>query len=89
VTGQSVELAYLGQGYTDEEPAEAAGAYGIHLQVVKHTEAKKGFVLLPRRWVVERGFAWATRFRRLIKDRTAPSSRRRPSLRRSQAHNTL
>jgi transposase len=35
---------------------------------VKHTEAKRGFILLPRRWVVERSFAWATRFRRLAKD---------------------
>jgi transposase len=36
--------------------------------VVKHTEAKKGFVLLPRRWVVERSFGWAARFRRLARD---------------------
>jgi transposase len=35
---------------------------------VKLPEAKRGFVLLPRRWVVERSFAWATRFRRLAKD---------------------
>ena len=34
----------------------------------KLPEAKRGFVLLPRRWVVERSFAWATRFRRLVKD---------------------
>lgn len=40
----------------------------MQLVVVKHTEAKKGFVLLPRRWVVERSFAWAARFRRLAKD---------------------
>jgi transposase len=38
------------------------------LEVVKHTEAKRGFVLLPRRWVVERSFAWAARFRRLARD---------------------
>ncbi len=31
-------------------------------------EAKKGFVLLPRRWVVERSFGWAARFRRLARD---------------------
>ena len=31
-------------------------------------QAKRGFVLLPRRWVVERSFAWANRFRRLVKD---------------------
>jgi len=35
---------------------------------VKAPEAKRGFVLLPRRWVVERSFAWATRCRRLVKD---------------------
>jgi transposase len=36
--------------------------------VVKHTEAKRGFVLLPRCWAVERDFAWAARFRRLARD---------------------
>ena len=38
------------------------------MEVVKLTKAKKGFVLLPRRWVVERSFAWVTRFRRLARD---------------------
>jgi len=38
------------------------------LEVVKHHEAKRGFILLPRRWVVERSFAWAARFRRLARD---------------------
>ncbi len=38
------------------------------LMVVKPPEAKRGFVLLPRRWAVERTFAWATRFRRLARD---------------------
>ena len=68
LTGQSVELAYVDQGYTGEEPATAAQAQGIELEVVKHTEAKRGFVLLPRRWVVERSFAWSARFRRLARD---------------------
>ena len=36
--------------------------------VVKHPMAKRGFVLLSRRWVVERSFAWAVRFRRLAQD---------------------
>lgn len=67
-TGESVELAYVDQGYTGDAAADAAQEHGIQLEVVKHAEAKRGFVLLPRRWVVERSFAWATRFRRLVKD---------------------
>jgi transposase len=43
-------------------------AHGIKLQVIKLAEAKKGFVLLPKHWVVERSFAWAARLRRLAKD---------------------
>jgi transposase len=67
-TGGTVEVAWVDQGYTGEEPAAAAAAHGIELVVVKLAEAKRGFVLLPRRWVVERSFAWATRFRRLARD---------------------
>jgi transposase len=67
-TGENIELAYVDQGYTGERPAEEAAEHGIQLEVVKHQEAKRGFVLLPRRWVVERDFAWASRFRRLVKD---------------------
>jgi transposase len=68
VTGESVELAYVDQGYSGERAAEEAEAQGMSLEVVKHEEAKRGFLLLPRRWVVERDFAWASRFRRLAKD---------------------
>ena len=68
ITDENVELAYVDQGYTGEKAAEAGHRHGIRLEVVKHTEAKRGFVLLPRRWVIERNFAWAARFRRLAKD---------------------
>ena len=61
-------MAFVDQGYTGKAVAEAAKAEGITLHVVKLPEAKRGFVLLPRRWVVERSFAWATRCRRLVKD---------------------
>ena len=67
-TGESVSLAYVDQGYTGSDAAEAALAQGIELEVVKLSEAKRGFVLLPRRWVVERSFAWLARFRRLARD---------------------
>ncbi|HVK15308.1 MAG TPA: IS5 family transposase [Fimbriiglobus sp.] len=68
VTGGMVELAYVDPGYTGDEAATQAAGYHIWLEVVKHTEAKKGFVLLPRRWVVERTFGWLGRFRRLARD---------------------
>ena len=68
VTGQSVEVAFVDQGYTGEAPEAAAAEHGIRLEVVKLPEAKRGFVLLPRRWVVERSFAWTARFRRLARD---------------------
>ena len=67
-TGQTVTLAYVDQGYTGAQPVADAAAHGIRLEVVKHTEAKRGFVLLPRRWVVERSFGWLARFRRLARD---------------------
>ena len=67
-TGGTVKLAWADQGYTGEEAKQAAQEQGIDLQVVKLPEAKKGFVLLPRRWVVERSFGWLARFRRLSRD---------------------
>lgn len=68
VTGQNVEVAFVDQGYTGQQPQADAARAGLKLEVVKHHEAKRGFVLLPRRWVVERSFAWAARFRRLARD---------------------
>ena len=67
-TGDSVEVAFVDQGYTGEQPAADAQAHGIRLEVVKLPTAKRGFVLLPRRWVVERSFGWMARFRRLTRD---------------------
>ena len=68
VTEQSLEVAFVDQGYAGEGPAKAAQQQGMRLEVVKRNEAKRGFVLLPRRWVVERSFAWGARFRRLARD---------------------
>lgn len=67
-TGQSVTVAFVDQGYTGEQPAADAANHGVELVVVKPAEAKRGFVLLPKRWVVERTFAWLGRFRRLARD---------------------
>lgn len=68
VTGSTVEKAWSDQGYTGKKAKEAAAQHGIALEVVRLPEAKKGFVLLPRRWVVERSFGWLARFRRLSRD---------------------
>jgi transposase len=68
VTDGKVEVAYVDQGYTGDAAAQQAAQHGIELEIVKHTEAKKGFVLLPRRWIVERTFGWLGRFRRLARD---------------------
>lgn len=67
-TNENVQLAFVDQGYTGEKAADAAEVHGIKWEVVKLSEAKKGFVLLPRRWVVERSFGWIGRCRRLARD---------------------
>lgn len=68
VTGDMVELAFVDHGSTGDQPAADASTHGIQLEVVKLPTAKQGFILLPRRWVVERSFAWTTRVRRLARD---------------------
>jgi transposase len=68
VTGDAVELAFVDQGYTGAQAVQDAAAHHMQLEVVKLLEAKKGFVLLPKRWVVERSNTWAARFRRLARD---------------------
>lgn len=67
-TGYTVEVGFVDQGYTGEQAAGDAASHSIRLEVVKLPDAKRGFVLLPRRWVVERSFAWLARFRRLARD---------------------
>jgi transposase len=68
VTGNSVEVAFVDEGYTCETAAANAEQHGIRLEVVNLPDAKCGFVLLSRRWVVERSFAWLARFHRLARD---------------------
>jgi transposase len=68
VTGDAVALAFVDQGYTGTQAAQDAQAHHMQLEVVKLPEAKNGFVLLPKRWGIERSNAWAARFRRLARD---------------------
>ena len=56
-------------GYAGEKLEAALRGQGDWtLEIIKRSDAAKGFVLLPRRWVVERTFAWFGRNRRLSKD---------------------
>ncbi len=58
----------MDSGHNGETVAAVAAEHGVQLQVVSLPQAKKGLVLLPRRWVVERSFAWTARCRRLARD---------------------
>ena len=67
-TGQTVTVSFVDGAYRGPIAHDAAQAQGIRLEVVTVPETCKGFVLLPKRWVVERSFAWLSRFRRLARD---------------------
>jgi len=67
-TAGRVEVAFADQGYNGETAEAAAKTHGVDIVTVRLPEAKRGFVLLPKRWVAERSLAWTTRFRRLVRD---------------------
>ena len=65
----SLELVWADQGYIGAELADGLrGQYGIRLEIVRQVHGQQGFVVLPRRWVVERTHAWLGRSRRLSKE---------------------
>jgi transposase len=55
-------------GYAGRLVAWAAAVLALTVTVVKRTDNLGGFVVLPRRWVVERSFGWLNRHRRLVRD---------------------
>ena len=57
-------------GYQGPIFEQGAGEFltQMHVEIVKRSDRARGFVVLPRRWVVERTFAWLNRCRRLAKD---------------------
>jgi len=63
-----LRLLFADAGYQGEHAACAAAQEGLRLEIVKRPRDAVGFMLLPRRWVIERTFAWLGRNRRLAKD---------------------
>jgi putative transposase len=55
-------------GYAGQLVAWVREQTGWELEIVKRSDDMRGFVLLPKRWVVERTFAWLGKCRRLSKD---------------------
>jgi len=64
-----LDLIWADGGYNAWQVAAAVVKIPVlHMEIVKRTDDMKGFVVLPRRWVVERTFSWFGRNRRLAKD---------------------
>lgn len=63
---RKVKLIWLDAGYQETSCKEYARQYGIHTEIVKRTD--KQFKIQPKRWIVERTFAWLGKYRRLSKD---------------------
>jgi transposase len=64
----TITLVWADAGYTGRFVRDARKIWDLAVAIVKRSDQAKGFVLLHRRWVVERSFAWLTKFRRLVRD---------------------
>jgi transposase len=64
----SVRLVWADGGYAGRLVDWAAGKLHLTLEIVKRSDDTTGFVVLPRRWVVERMLSWLMRSRRLVRD---------------------
>lgn len=71
-----IQKSWADSVYNGRQIEEVEERTGIDIEVVKRTDDMSGFVVLPRRWVVERTFGWMERFRLLNREyeRTVTSS---------------
>jgi transposase len=65
---RKISLVWADGGYTGDLIGWALRRLKLTVEVVKRTDDTTGFVVLPRRWVVERTLAWLMRSRRLVRD---------------------
>ena len=63
-----LELVWADGGYTGSLVEHCLAALALVLQIVKRSDDRRGFVVLPKRWIVERTNAWLMRTRRLARD---------------------
>ena len=64
----TLKKTWADSAYEGPRVAAVARESGLEVEVVKRSDEKKGFVVLPKRWIVERTFGWLNRERRLSKD---------------------
>ena len=64
----TITLVWADGGYAGRLVVWAAAVLALTVTVVKRSDNLRGFVVLPRRWVVERTFGWLSRDRRLVRD---------------------
>jgi transposase len=67
-TFRAISLVWADGGYAGKLVTWAKATLKLTVRIVKRSDAAKGFVVLPRRWVVERTLAWITRCRRTVRD---------------------
>jgi putative transposase len=70
VTGRfpRLETVYADSAYAGLAPGGASAVAAVTVEIVKRPEAAEGFIVLAKRWIVERTFGWFGRYRRLAKE---------------------
>ena len=66
--GRLLKLVWADSAYQGQALADAFAAHGVKVEVVRRPDGTKGFVVVTRRWVVERTLGWLSRARRLNRD---------------------
>jgi transposase len=66
--GRLLKLVWVDSAYQGPALAKAFARHGVRIEVVRRSDGQRGFVVLARRWVVERTLSWLSRSRRLNRD---------------------